>query len=293
MVAQTGCAIVGQSEDLAPADRVLYALRDVTATIDSLPLIVGSIVGKKLAAGPAALVYDVKVGRGAFMETLGDARELAGALVEVTRANGRSACALITAMDAPLGRTIGNALEVGEAIDLLRGEGPADLRELVTALGAEMLVLAGAAPAAGAGARAIERALDSGAALEVFARFVEAQGGDPRVVDDRSLLPAAGVVLPVPALEGGHLRRIDSRMLGELAVDLGAGRRSIEQEIDPGVGLLLHVSPGERVARGDPLLEIHARDRAAGDAALDEARAAFTITDEAPESAPLVVERVD
>ncbi len=293
VVAQTGCAIVGQSEDLAPADRVLYALRDVTATIDSLPLIVGSIVGKKLAAGPAALVYDVKVGRGAFMETLGDARELAGALVEVTRANGRSACALITAMDAPLGRTIGNALEVGEAIDLLRGEGPADLRELVTALGAEMLVLAGAAPAAGAGARAIERALDSGAALEVFARFVEAQGGDPRVVDDRSLLPAAGVVLPVPALEGGHLRRIDSRMLGELAVDLGAGRRSIEQEIDPGVGLLLHVSPGERVARGDPLLEIHARDRAAGDAALDEARAAFTITDEAPESAPLVVERVD
>ncbi|MAE70504.1 MAG: thymidine phosphorylase [Gemmatimonadetes bacterium] len=293
VVARAGCAIVGQTSDLAPADRVLYALRDVTATVDSLPLIVGSIVGKKLAAGPAGLVYDVKVGRGAFMRQLADARSLARALVDVTRAAGRSSVALITAMDAPLGAAIGNALEVAEAIDLLHGAGPADLRELVVALGAEMLLLSDAAESRAAAELSITHALDSGDALEVFARFVEAQGGDPRVATDRALLPAGPVVVDLPVPQSGRIVEIDGRALGELAVDMGAGRKSVGDPIDPAVGLVLRVKPGEYADRGESLLRIYARDEAGAESARSRAAAAFTIGPDPVPPQPLLVDRID
>ncbi len=292
VVARAGCAIVGQTSDLAPADRVLYALRDVTATVDSLPLIVGSIVGKKLAAGPAGLVYDVKVGRGAFMQQLDDARALARALVDVTRAAGRSSVALITAMDAPLGAAIGNALEVAEAIDLLQGAGPADLRELVVALGAEMLLLSDAAESRAGAELSINRVLDSGEALKTFAGFVEAQGGDPRVATDRGLLPTSPVVVDLPAPRAGRVNEIDGRALGELAVDMGAGRKSVGDQIDPAVGMVLCVKPGAPVDQGETLLRIHARDTAGAESARSRAAAAFSIDSDPSPQRPLLVERV-
>lgn len=291
VVRRAGFAIVGQSEDLAPADRVLYALRDVTGTIDSIPLIVGSIVGKKLAAGPQALVYDVKVGAGAFMRERADARRLAASLVEATEANGRRAVALLTAMESPLGQAIGNALEVIEAIETLRGGGPADLRELVVALGGEMLALAGRAPDAEAGAEEIEQVLDNGAALAAFETFLHAQGGNPDVVKDVDLLPRAPRIVTLFAEEAGRLRSIDARSLGQLSVELGAGRRRVDEEVDPGVGLRLMAKPGAQLSIGDELVEIHARSDAEARAVEQEVRQAFVLGDDS-NPLPLILERV-
>ncbi len=291
IVQQVGCAIVGQTPNLAPADRILYSLRDVTGTVDSIPLIVGSIVGKKLAAGPDAFVYDVKVGAGAFMRTLEDARLLGHALVRATRANGKSASALLTAMDAPLGQAIGNALEVVEAIESLRGGGPADLRELVVELGGEMLRLSGTESDAATARARIGRVLDSGRAAEVFAQMVAAQGGDPHVVDDVALLPTAPVTQEVRAQEAGGVSWIDARALGDAAVALGAGRARVGDVLNHSVGIQLLVKPGDRVERGEPLAVVHAASGEALRQATEAISTAVAVGDPAA-ARPLIVERI-
>ncbi len=286
VVGEAGCAIVGQTRDLAPADKVLYALRDVTATVDSLPLIVGSIVGKKLAAGPAALVYDVKVGRGAFMKGLEDARALARALVAVTRSNGRRASSLITAMDQPLGCMVGNALEVCEAVQTLDGRGPADLRMLVLELGAEMLCLAGVVDGLEAGIERMGAVLDGGQARDRFDAFVRAQGGDP----GRAGEPLSPLRETVTASSAGWVESLDALEIGHLACSLGAGRVTVDDVIDPSVGVELHRRIGDSVVPGDPLATLHLSVPVPG--AADRLRAAYSFCDEPVEPPRLVLERV-
>ena len=268
-----GACLIGQTERIAPADRRLYALRDVTGTIESLPMIASSIMSKKLAEGIDGLVIDCKVGRGAFMKTIERARELCGLLRSIgQRAGVRVACVL-TDMNAPIGRTIGNALEIRESIEVLRGGGPIDTRELTHALGAEMLVLGGAARDAAEGRARIERALGDGSALEVFRKIVAAQGGDPRVCDSPGqVLPRARsrdeLVLPP-----GRIAAIDSEALGTAAVILGAGRRTTDDAIDPAAGLVVDAYPGELIEPGAPPQVILHHDLAPGDGRIAEARA--------------------
>jgi pyrimidine-nucleoside phosphorylase len=248
-----GACVVGQTETIAPLDRRLYALRDVTGTVESIPLIVASILSKKLAVQSDGLVLDVKAGRGAFMADPGKARELARALVRTARRAGLPTVALVTDMSEPIGLTIGNALEVREAIDVLRGAGPADTRELTLALGAEMLRLGGRATT-GASARALlERALDDGSAFEHFARMVRAQGGDVRAVESPERLPRARVRVAVHAKKSGIFVSADPLELGLVAVALGAGRARAEDAVDPGAGIELCRPIGSRVERGEPL----------------------------------------
>ena len=224
-LAEVGLVVAAQTADLAPADKTLYALRDVTGTVNSLPLIAASIMSKKLAAGADAIVLDVKCGHGAFMETLDDARALSRIMVAIGDLAGRKTVALITQMEQPLGRAIGNALEVQEAIDTLRGQGPSDFQELVESVACEMLLIANAAHNHGEASQRVQQAIHSGAALAKFTAFVMAQGGDARVVQDRSLLPAAPVQLTVPAPNDGFVHAIDARSLGLVAVALGGGRQ--------------------------------------------------------------------
>jgi pyrimidine-nucleoside phosphorylase len=275
-VERIGCAVVTQSAALVPADKVLYALRDVTATVDSLPLVASSIMSKKLAAGAHAIVLDVKYGSGAFMQSLDEARRLARLMVSIGEGAGRRTTAVVSPMEEPLGRAVGNALEVREAIEALRGQGPDDLRDLTLELGTQLLLLAGRVTAAGwassAGRNgAVEDAgeirerllglLRSGAAAASFGRMIEAQGGDPGVVDRPDSLPAAKLTLPLgftgsrPAWVGA----LDAREVGETALDLGAGRRSKGQPLHPGTGIVLHRKTGDPVAPGDVIATIHAR----------------------------------
>src|SRR5215468_5357334 len=276
-----GACLIGQTARIAPADRRLYALRDVTGTIESLPMIASSIMSKKLAEGIDGLVIDCKVGRGAFMKTRERARELCALLRAIGERAGVRVTCVMTDMDAPIGRTIGNALEIRESIEVLRGGGPVDTRELTHALGGEMLVLGGAARDAADGRARIERALGDGSALEVFRKLVAAQGGDPRVCDaPGSVLPRARhrdeLVLPP-----GRIAAIDSEALGLAAVVLGAGRRTTDDAIDPAAGLVVDAYVGERIAPGAPPHVILCHDLAPGDARLGEARAlierAFTL----------------
>ncbi len=285
-----GVVMVGQGPDLAPADGLIYALRDVTSTVEREYFIVPSIVSKKVAEGAGSLVYDVKCGNGAFMKTREDAAHLARRLISVTRSLGRRAAARVTDMSQPLGAAVGNALEVEESIAVLRGGGPADVRALTLELAALMLSLSGAVPAAAAPQRALQ-ALDSGAAWECFVELVRAQGGDAACVERPGGLPAAPVVLPVTVAAGGVLEAVDSFALGELVVGLGGGRRAKEDEVDPRVGLVVRCRIGERVSAGDVLAELHL---ARGDvAAIERARACFRVGD-GPATAPeLVIERVD
>jgi len=292
VVREVGASIIGQTAELAPADRRIYALRDVTGTVESIPLIVASILSKKLAAGLDGLVLDVKVGRGAFMPDLPSARALARALVRVGRAAGKDVVALLTDMSAPLGRTIGNALETREAIEVLRGDGPPDTVALTLALGAEMLVLGRVEARRGAARRRLERALASGAGLARLARMIAAQGGDPRVVDDPGRLPRAPARLPVPALASGVVTAIDPRQLAAVALALGAGRTRADQAVDPRVGVELAVARGGRVERGQPLAFLHAARRAAARAELARAPAAFTVGGRAAAAPPLLLGRV-
>jgi pyrimidine-nucleoside phosphorylase len=251
-----GVAIVAQSPELAPADGLLYAMRDVTSTVEFQPFITSSIVSKKVAEGAEAMIYDVKCGNGAFMHAREDARSLAERLVQATRAMGLVSTALVTDMSQPLGHAVGNALEVAEAIDLLHGQGPADVRELTIELGARMLI-ASKVEAGLPGARVrLERALDSGQAWKVFTALVEAQGGDASVLERRQLARAP-VTQDVPAPRSGFVTSIDTFGLGELAVSIGAGRRSKEQPIDPRVGFLVHVELGGPVESGAPLATLH------------------------------------
>ncbi len=289
VLAETGCVIVGQTDHLAPADRKLYALRDVTATVPSIPLITASILSKKLAEGATTLVFDVKCGRGAFMRTRPEAHALAASLLDTCRAMGRRAAALLTDMEQPLGRTVGNAVEVAEAVDVLRGRGPADMRALTLALTAKMTVLAGIHPDAAIATRELTARLDDGRAWEIFRRMVAAQGGDARVADDpQRILPQPGATLEVSALRAGHVAFVDAEKIGRVVLQLGAGRRRTDDRIDPAAGISGLVQCGEAIVRGQPLLRLHARSIAMAEALRAEAAAAVEIVD-VPQQRPLLV----
>jgi pyrimidine-nucleoside phosphorylase len=289
-VARIGCALIGQTEDLAPADKKLYALRDVTATVECIPLICGSILSKKLAEGIDALVLDVKFGRGAFMKTPGAARELAEALVRVGRGGGKNVRALLTSMEQPLGRCVGNALEVVEAIECLRGRGPADVMELTYALGIQMLLLGNAAVNETDARDQLTRVVENGAALEKFREIVAAQGGDARVVDDTSRLPRAKHEVTVPAMRAGVVHDVDAMKVAMAAVRLGAGRARAEDTVDPAVGVAGLLKIGERVAAGQALGVIHANDQGAIAEARELLANAIAIGDVAISAPPVVRE---
>ncbi len=276
-VAAIGCAMIGQTDEIAPLDRDLYALRDVTGTVPSVPLIASSIVSKKVAEGVEALVLDVKCGSGAFMRDEEAALELGRTLVDLAEAEGLSTRALVTGMEAPLGSAVGNALEVREAIACLRGGGPDDLREVTVALAAELLLAAGSADDVGAARRLLEGLLDDGSALERFARMVERQGGDPDVVEDDALLPSAPVVREIEASDGGRIHAVDARQVGLAALELGAGRSRKGDAIDPAVGIELLARPGSSVEAGRPLVRVHASDEQGVASARDRLRSAFRI----------------
>jgi pyrimidine-nucleoside phosphorylase len=289
VVRDVGCCMIGQTARVAPADKRIYALRDVTATVESIPLIVASILSKKLAEGIDGLVLDVKVGRGAFMKTEKDARALATALVRVGTAAGKKVAALLTDMDRPLGRAIGNALETREAIDVLHGKGPADTIACTKELGAEMLVMGGAAPDRAVALAALDRAIASGAAVEVLARMIAAQGGDAEVARDPSRLPRAPVTAPIEAREAGVVVDVDPLALGLAAVAMGAGRTRADQAVDPVVGIELAVAPGDGVDRGSVLAVLHVRDAKDVEAVRARVAGAFTVADRAPLERPLVL----
>lgn len=292
-LADVGLVVAGQTANLAPADKQLYALRDVTGTVPSLPLIAASIMSKKLAAGADAIVLDVKCGRGAFMETEEAARELADLMVEIGARAGRRMTALVTQMDQPLGNAVGNALEVAEAIDTLHGRGPADFQELVETVAAEMLSLGTAGELTPADARArIAAAMAGGDALAKFREFVVAQGGDPAPVDDPGLLPVAPVQMDVVARAGGSVAAIDAREVGLAAVDLGGGRRRKADAIDHRVGILFAAKIGAVVRPGERLCTIHAADEAAAEAAAARVEAAYTLTDAPVSPPPILLARI-
>ena len=291
-VNRIGCAIAGQTANLVPADKKLYALRDVTATVDSVPLIASSVMSKKIAGGSDAIVLDVKTGAGAFMKTLDAARGLARAMVEIGAAVGKRTVAVISDMAQPLGEAVGNALEVREAVLTLRGGGPSDLRELCLALGAHMLVLAGLTRTATAAREQLAQALAGGAALRTFAEMIRSQGGDASVVDDPGVLPAAPVVEPVPAPVAGYVAAIDAEALGVAAMRMGAGRATKDDPIDAAVGLMVKKKVGDRVARGQPLADLHLRARQQAPDAAARVAAAYVIAAEPPPPPVLVHEVV-
>jgi len=280
--------IAGQSADLAPADGKLYALRDVTGTVPSIPLIASSIMSKKLAIGADAILLDVKVGRGAFMQTMTDATELAETMVRIGTGAGKQTVAVISDMDRPLGRAVGNALEVIEAVETLRGGGPDDLRALALHEAALLLVMTGNAPDEAAGARMAEQAIASGAAFAKFAAVVAAQDGDPKSLEDFARLPHAPVVQTIAAPESGYIADIEPLAIGQAAMRLGAGRERKGDTIDPAVGIVLRATVGEHIERGAPLLDIHARDAAQAATVQTDALAGYRFSD-APVSVPPLI----
>lgn len=295
LVNSLGVCLIGQTGEIAPADRKLYALRDATATVESIPLIASSILSKKLAEGIDALVLDVKVGRGAFMKEIDQARALARTMVDLCKAMGRGCVALLTDMDAPLGRAVGNAVEVRESIDILRNAGPPDVRELTLRLGIEMLI-AGEAPGVGKdpslARMRLETALADGGALKRFAELIEAQGGDPGVVENPSRLPQPAKVREVRAERTGMLTALDAELVGLAAVELGAGRARKEDAVDPAAGLVLHKRVGDAVREGDVLAELHAASDSRLDAGELRLRSAAQIGDQQPRRNPLIFERI-
>jgi pyrimidine-nucleoside phosphorylase len=277
-----GAAIIGQTASLAPADKKLYALRDVTATVESIPLISASIMSKKLAEGSNALVLDVKCGDGAFMKDPDQARLLAVSMVAIGRQAGVRTEAVITDMDVPLGRAVGNALEVIECLDTLKGRGPADVTEEVTYLASRMVVLSGEESSEAAATTRVTAALSSGRALETFARMIERQRGNPRVVDDYALLPSAPGREVCCAPREGYLTALKAEAVGRASNVLGAGRSKVGESVDHGVGVITCVKPGEHVTAGQPLLELRHRDRRGVEAALALCRDAIVIGDAPP-----------
>ena len=257
-----GCAMIGQTGQIAPADKKLYALRDVTGTVESIPLISASIMSKKIAEGIDALVLDVKTGSGAFMKTERASRRLAESLVSIGNASGVMTEAVITDMDVPLGRAVGNALEVVECIEVLKGRGPKDLADVSVELTARMLVVGGAAPTGAAAEATVREAIASGDGLERFRRIIEHQGGDPRVIDDYGRLPSAPGRHVIPAPRSGFVTYIDAELVGRASVLLGAGRDTVEASVDPGVGIMIAATEGDAVSAGDAVFEVHVRDRA-------------------------------
>jgi pyrimidine-nucleoside phosphorylase len=289
---RVGCAMIGQTAEIAPADRLLYALRDVTATVESIPLITASILGKKVAEGIDALVLDVKCGQGAFMKNRADALALARMLVATAQANGVHTEALVTAMDVPLGRAVGNALEVIECIQVLRGEGPRDVEQLSVLLAARMVLLGGLARDAAAAEEAVRTALRSGRGLQKLREIIAQQGGDARIVDEPSRLPAAPHRLIVRAERAGFVGDIHAEQVGRATMMLGAGRDRVEDPIDPGVGAVVHAHRGEAVRAGAGLVEVHY----GSDARLAEAvallREAWTIADAPPAPHALLLDTI-
>jgi pyrimidine-nucleoside phosphorylase len=292
-LAKAGCALIGQTDEIAPADKKLYTLRDVTATVESIPLISASIMSKKIAEGIEALVMDVKCGRGAFMKTRAEARKLAESLVAIGQANGVRTEAVLTRMDAPLGRAVGNSLEVIESLESLKGRGPADLEALSISLAARMLRLGGAAADDQEAERTIRRALVSGQGLEKFRQIIGIQGGDPRVVDDYSRMPSAPHRAVLAAERSGYVIELDAELVGRATMALGAGRNRVEDAIDPGVGAILKAKIGDLVQAGDALVELHYRDSSRLDAAMPLLRQACRIGEAAPERQDIILETVE
>lgn len=284
LVERVGCCLIGQTGEVAPADKKLYALRDVTATVDCIPLITASILSKKLAEGIDGLVLDVKCGSGAFMKSARDAESLAETMVEIGSRMGKHMVARLTNMDQPLGVMVGNALEVHESLDVLEGRGPADIRALTVELGAEMLVIGRAAHDLDEGRRRIEQVLDDGRAMEKLRDIIAAQRGDPRVIDDRSLLPSTAGRHEVTAARGGFVHAIDTEQVGIASMLLGGGRARAEDDIDPRVGVEVHVRLGDEVKAGQTLFVMHIGDSGI-DAAAQRLSAAVRI-DDAPASSP-------
>ncbi len=285
-------AVVAQTGHLAPADKKLYALRDVTATVDSIPFIAASVMSKKIAAGADAIVLDVKVGSGAFMKYPEDAFTLAGTMVDIGTRVGRQTIALVTDMDQPLGYAVGNALEVREAIDTLKGEGPRDLRELCLTLGAEMILLAGIEKNLAAARSRLEQVLDSGLALEKFREFITAQGGNPEAIERYDRLPIAPVAVTVTADAGGYVTGIQAEQVGLAAMSLGAGRATKDSVIDLSVGVVLNKKIGDRVETGGPLFEIYAKNKESAARAEEIIRQAYSIGKELPARGNLILGKV-
>jgi thymidine phosphorylase len=286
-----GLVMAGQSETLVPADQKLYALRDASGTVPSIPLIASSIMSKKMAEGLDALVLDVKVGAGAFMEDLDHARTLARTMVEIGSHHEVETVAVLTAMDSPLGREVGNASEIRESIEVLRGDGPEDLVEVTMALGSEMLLAAGVSSTGDDARQRLRAVVDSGRALEIFAEVVAAQGGNPLVIENDSILDRADRTHEIAADRSGVVTGCHARKIGVGAMRLGAGRERKEDTIDPGVGITLHAKPGESVHTGDPLATLRYRHPARLQEALRVLDGAFTIGDVATPG-PLVIDRI-
>ncbi|HEY7380777.1 MAG TPA: thymidine phosphorylase [Gaiella sp.] len=287
-VRETGLAIVGQTADLVPADKKLYALRDVTGTVDIVPLIASSIMSKKLAAGADAIVLDVKVGDGAFMKTLDDARQLAHVMLELGRRAGREVVCLLTDMEQPLGAAVGNALEIREAVDTIRGAGPPDLTELVLDAGARLLALSDLGVELDEGRRRVEAAVADGSALAAYERWVRAQGGDP----SNDVLERAPLVREVLAPRDGVVRKLGALAVGIAALELGAGRRTKADAIDHAVGVVCHAKRGASVRSGDVLAEVHARDDGSAARAVDAVLAAYDLAEGAAPEQGILLEIV-
>jgi pyrimidine-nucleoside phosphorylase len=289
VLSEVGCAMIGQTPAIAPLDGRLYALRDVTGTVQSIPLIAASVISKKVAEGIEALVLDVKYGRGAFMTDPERALQLATTLVELAESEGLRATAILTAMDEPLGVTVGHALEVREAIDCLRGDGPPDLREVTLELSADVAVGSGKVTDRETALADLAAILDGGGALERFGHLVERQGGDPGILDDPDLLPGAPERIPYPAAASGVVTAVDARGVGLAAIELGAGRRRVEDDIDPAVGFEVVCRVGQEVRREEPLAYIHARSATDAASAEERLRRAIQIDREPPASIPPLI----
>ncbi len=292
IVQNIGLAVVGQSGNLVPADKKLYALRDVTATVRSIPLIAASIMSKKLAAGADAIVLDVKVGSGAFMKTLDEARELARAMVDIGNGAGRKTVAVITDMDRPLGKAVGNALEVREAIEVLTGKGPEDITEVCITLAAKMLELAGKGDFNTCVALA-KGVVQDRIALEKLKLMIAAQSGLADVVEDPGLLPSAAHTKPYLAQEDGYLKAVISDRLGVASMLLGAGRATKESAIDPAAGIVLMKKPGDKVSKGEPIMVLHANNQSLFEASVSELDRAVIISKEPPEASPLIIDIIE
>ena len=291
---ETGLVLIGQTAEIAPADKVLYALRDATSTVESIPLLASSIMSKKLAEGIDGLVLDVKTGAGAFLTDLDDSRRLAETMCDIGRAMGKKVVALITRMDQPLGRAVGNAVEVAESIACLRGEGPDDLMEVSLLLAAEMVRLAGLAGTVDEARAKCARTIDDGSALDRFRRLIAAQGGDARVVDDPSLLPQPRRTIELESKRAGFIHALSARPIGLATMLLGAGRARVDSTIDPAVGLILRKKMGDRVEIGESLCTVLVDDEAALSKALMMIEDAYRVADE-PMDEPrmVVVERLE
>jgi pyrimidine-nucleoside phosphorylase len=283
-----GLGLIGQTPEIAPADRKLYALRDVTSTVESLPLIASSIMSKKMAEGVDALILDVKTGDGAFMKKFEDSKALAEAMVRIGRGMGKRVSALITDMEQPLGRAVGNALEVKESVETLQGRGPKDLESLSLELAAWMLHLAGLTPGLEAARTRVRDVLASGAGLRKFQEVIGLQGGDPRVCDDTSRLPQARETVELRAEAEGRVAGIACRAVGHAGMLLGAGRETVDSRIDPAVGIVLHKKVGDPVREGESLMTLHVNERGGLDEATRLLRQSVRIAREAPPARPLV-----